>query len=92
MWLRKGSQGSVVLDANHSLELSVPTISIIDSTGAGDAALAAWVFGYCNQEDERTSLQLAHSLAMEVLQIKGAVATTITANSLQKIKNNYYHD
>jgi pseudouridine kinase len=92
VWLRKGSQGSVVFDANNSLELSVPTISIIDSTGAGDAALAAWVFGYCNQENERSSLQLAHSLAMEVLQIKGAVVTSITADSLQKIKNNYYHD
>ena len=92
VWLRKGSQGSVVFDANNSLELSVPTISIIDSTGAGDAALAAWVFGYVNQENERSSLQLAHSLAMEVLQIKGAVVTSITADSLQKIKNNYYHD
>ena len=92
VWLRKGGEGSVVFDASHSLELSVPTISIIDSTGAGDAALAAWVFGYCNQENERSSLQLAHSLAMEVLQIKGAVVTSITADSLQKIKNNYYHD
>ena len=92
VWLRKGSQGSVVFDASHSLELSVPTISIVDSTGAGDAALAAWVFGYCNQENELSSLQLAHSLAMEVLQIKGAVVTSITADSLQKIKNNYYHD
>ena len=92
VWLRKGSQGSVVFDANNSLELSVPTISIIDSTGAGDAALAAWVFGYVNQENELSSLQLAHSLAMEVLQIKGAVVTSITADSLQKIKNNYYHD
>ena len=92
VWLRKGSQGSVVFDVNDSLELSVPTISIIDSTGAGDAALAGWVFGYCHQEDELSSLQLAHSLAMEVLQIKGAVITTITADSLQKIKKNYYHD
>ena len=92
VWLRKGNQGSVVFDVSHSLELTVPIISIVDSTGAGDAALAGWVFGYCNQEDERTSIQLAHSLAMEVLQIKGAVANDITANSLQKIKNNYYHD
>ena len=92
VWLRKGNQGSVVFDVSHSLELTVPIISIVDSTGAGDAALAGWVFGYCNQEDERTSIQLAHSLALEVLQIKGAVANDITANSLQKIKNNYYHD
>lgn len=92
VWLRKGNQGSVLFDNSYSLELSVPTISIVDSTGAGDAALAAWVFGYINQENELSSLQLAHSLAMEVLQIKGAVATNITANSLQKIKNNYYHD
>lgn len=92
VWLRKGNQGSAVFNANNCIELSVPTITIKDSTGAGDAALAGWVFGYCNQENEHTSLQLAHSLAMEVLQIKGAVATSITGESLQKIKNNYYHD
>ncbi len=92
VWLRKGNQGSILFGVNHLLELSVPTISIIDSTGAGDAALAGWVFGYYNQQDELSSLQLAHSLAMEVLQIKGAVAATITADYLLKIKNNYYHD
>jgi pseudouridine kinase len=92
IWLRKGSKGSILFDTNHLLELSVPPISIIDSTGAGDAALAGWIFGYYNQQGELSSLQLAHSLAMEVLQIKGAVATTISADSLQKIKNNYYHD
>lgn len=92
VWIRKGNQGSVIVDASCSLELSVPTISIIDSTGAGDAALAGWVFGYCNQENNRTSLQLAHSLAMEVVQIKGAVVTDINADLLQNIKNKYYHD
>jgi len=92
VWLRKGSQGSVVVDASFSLELSVPIISIIDSTGAGDAALAGWVFGYCNKENELSSLQLAHSLAMEVIQIKGAVVNDITADLLHKIKNKYYHD
>jgi len=92
VWIRKGNQGSVICTTEQSLALGVPEISISDSTGAGDAALAGWVFGYLNNETESTCLQLAHTLALEVLQIKGAVVQTINSDNLYRIKNTYYNE
>lgn len=92
VWIRKGNQGSVICTPNQSLALGVPKISISDSTGAGDAALAAWIFGYLNHENELTCLQLAHALALEVLQIKGAVLEHLNSENLYRIKNSYYNE
>ncbi|KAB1155589.1 PfkB family carbohydrate kinase [Flavobacterium luteum] len=92
VWIRKGKQGSIIYTATQSLALQVPEISISDSTGAGDAALAGWVFGFLNHENEETCLQLAHALAIEVLQIKGAVLQHLNSEYLYQIKNTYYNE
>ena len=91
VWVRKGDQGSVMYSNAQIISLKVPSITIQDSTGAGDAALAGWVFGHFQKESALTSLQLGHSLALEVLQIKGAVLSTLNAASLYQIKNTYYN-
>ena len=80
------------LHHSHSIDLSVPTIQILDSTGAGDAALAGWVFGYVNGEDETTCLQLGHTLALDILKSKGTVDTSLTPATLYQHKKTYYND
>ena len=92
VWLRKGNQGSVIYASQQITPLSVPSIAIVDSTGAGDAALAGWIFGYVNDEDELTSLKLGHSLALEVLKMKGAVDFRIKKEKLYQIKKTYYNE
>lgn len=92
VWLRKGAKGSVLYSAKDKIDLSVPTIQIVDSTGAGDAALAGWVFGYVNGEAEITCLQLGHTLALETLKRKGTVDTSLTPSALYKHKKTYYND
>lgn len=92
IWLRKGAEGSELFTTSKSLALSVPSIKILDSTGAGDAALAAWVFGYVNGEDEMTCLQLGHTLALETLKRKGAVDLSLKPSTLYKNKKKYYND
>jgi pseudouridine kinase len=92
IWLRKGAEGSELFTALKSQALSVPSIKIVDSTGAGDAALAAWVFGYINGEDEMTCLQLGHTLALEILKIRGAVDTSATPKTLYERTKTYYND
>lgn len=92
IWLRKGAKGSVLYSAKHSIDLSVPAIQIVDSTGAGDAALAGWVLGYVNNEDEKTCLQLGQTLALEILKRKGTVDTSLTPSALYKHKKTYYND
>ena len=92
VWIRKGHEGSVIYSPHLSVALDVPEIAVIDSTGAGDAALAGWVSGYMNQEDELSCLQLAHALALEVLQIKGAVVQSVNSENLYQLKNKYYNE
>ena len=92
IWLRKGGQGSVIYDLDQSVFLPVPLISIIDSTGAGDAALAGWVFGYLTKENELICHQLGHTLAFEILKIKGTVDFTINKEKLRHLKKTYYDD
>ena len=92
IWLRKGSRGSVMYQPTKNLPLTVPTMTPLDTTGAGDAALAGWVFGCLQQEEELTCLQLGHTLALTVLQIKGAVDHTLHKEKLYQLKQTYYHD
>lgn len=91
LWLRLGRNGSVMYCNNQSLELSVPEIIIRDSTGAGDAALAAWVYAFLSGYDDMESLKIAHSFAMEILQTDGAVDHTVTSEKLLSAYRKYYH-
>ena len=84
--------GSVLHERNQLTTLSVPSITIVDSTGAGDAALAGWIFGHIDGEDELTSMQLGHSLALEVLKIKGAVESSMNREKLYQVKKIYYNE
>lgn len=92
VWLRKGSQGSIMYESYQITPLLVPFITIIDSTGAGDAALAGWIMGYVKDEEELTAMQLGHSLALEVLKMKGAVDYSCTKEKLYQIKKTYYNE
>lgn len=92
VWLRKGNEGSVIYHPTESFDLGVPNISIADSTGAGDAALAGWLYGYLRGETAISCLQYGHALALKILQQKGAVDTTLTQQNLNNQKQKYYHD
>ncbi len=92
IWLRKEALGSQMFDKNGSLSLSVPEIKIIDSTGAGDAALAGWITAYIDNLPVIDCLKNGHTMAMETLQVEGAVNYNITKEKLISASRKYYHD
>jgi pseudouridine kinase len=92
IWVRKGSEGSVIYNRDSKMELGVPDINIKDSTGAGDAALAGWIFAHLNDYEEPDCLKIAHSFAMDILQIEGAVDTAVTKEKLLSSFRKYYHE
>jgi len=92
LWLRQGAEGSTLITNSTTLSLGVPPITIADSTGAGDAALAGWIYGFIHDEEPTTSLQLGHSLALHILQQKGAVDTALTTTLLHTLLKKHYHD
>ncbi len=92
VWVSLGEKGSVMYNKTNKLQLDVPQITIKDSTGAGDAALAAWVFAYLNQYAEIDCLKIAHSFALDILRKEGAVDKSITKEKLLSLRTKYYHD
>lgn len=90
IWVRKGSNGSELFQPSQSHSLPVPIISVKDSTGAGDAALAAWIWAQLKQYDVKICMEYGHSLALEVLQQEGAVLEDLTEAELQIFKEKYY--
>jgi pseudouridine kinase len=92
VWVRKGSEGSVIYKNDMQLELGVPELKIKDSTGAGDAALAGWIFAHLYHFNEMDCLKIAHSFAMDILQIEGAVDTAVTKEKLLSSFRKYYHE
>jgi sugar/nucleoside kinase (ribokinase family) len=72
--------------------LGVPELTIVDSTGAGDAALAGWLYAYRQGKDTLQCLQYGHSLAFNILLQKGTVDGTINPEKLNQLTHTYYHD
>ena len=92
IWLRKGRDGSVIFNFESEFKLGVPEITIKDSTGAGDAALTGWIFAHLNGYNETDCLKIAHSFAMDILQIEGAFDITLTKEKLLSSFRKYYHE
>ena len=92
IWLRKGVNGSSVYSKGIAVDLDAASISVLDTTGAGDAALAGWIAADHLGMEELKCLQAGHTLAFEVLQIKGAILENINQQKLFTLIQKYYPD
>jgi len=90
IWVKKGKRGSVFYDAQTAFELPGLQVNVTDTTGAGDAALAAWIAGYCHQLPHKSCVQLGHLMAAEILKINGTVHEGITFATLLNQKELIY--
>jgi pseudouridine kinase len=88
VWLRKGKEGSVIYSGNENFSLESIRTDVVDVTGAGDAALAGWIHGYLQNCKMNDCLRYGHALASIILQTKGAILETLSADLLEsKIKS-----
>ncbi len=92
VWLRKGVNGSSIYTKGCAVDLDAANISVLDTTGAGDAALAGWIAANYLGMDNLKCLQAGHALAFEVLQIKGAILENINQQKLFSSIQKYYPD
>jgi pseudouridine kinase len=91
-WLRKGAKGSEMISLDGRYSLPSPTTTVKDITGAGDAALAAWIAAHCIGKTERECLLAAHSMAAAIIAIEGAVDPGINQKKLFDSIKTYYPD
>lgn len=92
IWLTKGAAGSTMFTKDRRIYLPAAAAKVKDTTGAGDAALAAYVAAYYMGMDEINCMKAGHTMAAHVLQQDGAVATGITQQTLLTAIKKYYPD
>ncbi len=90
IWLRQGDKGSLLISAAERFELHAPKVDVIDTTGAGDGALAGYLHGFLNDDDHARCVAYGHTLAALVLGRKGAVYLDLTTEILESELNRQY--
>jgi ribokinase len=71
-----GSDGAVLVDAGgHVMESEPPSVSAVDTTGAGDAFVGAFAFGLAAGLDESRSVRLACLCAADSVTRPGTQAS-----------------
>lgn len=92
IWLHNGKHGSAFYSKEKKMSLTAKIVDVLDSTGAGDGSLAGYVLGKILGKDDMDCLKLAHTLAAEILQVNGAIATHLDQQKLLSLVSKYYPD
>jgi sugar/nucleoside kinase (ribokinase family) len=71
--LKLGSRGSVVVHKGQRVEVGVHPVQAVDTTGAGDAYAAGFLYGYIQGWDARRSADLGARIASMTVGQVGAV-------------------
>lgn len=90
VWLRQGENGSTIYEKNSHFSLHAPAVNVIDTTGAGDAALAGWVHGFVHEKSTVDKIRYGHTLAALVLQQKGTIVKGLTPIKLEEEVNRLF--
>ncbi len=89
-WLRKGANGSVLYSNGKSLKTVAPAVTVKDTTGAGDAALAGYIAAYCMGLNECACIRAGHATAAMIIQIPGAIDASMNKQKLLTAITAYY--
>jgi len=82
IWLHAGAAGSSFFSNEKTISLGARPVEITDCTGAGDGSLSGFILGKWLGKNDLESMQIAHTLAAEILQVKGAIHSGITQEIL----------
>jgi pseudouridine kinase len=90
IWIHNGKDGSAFHSREKHIPLEAISTEVVDSTGAGDSSLAGFILGKYLGKDDLECLKLAHTLATEILQVNGAIASHLDQQTLLALVSKYY--
>lgn len=90
IWLHNGSHGSSIVSKEKTTSLHASLVDVLDCTGAGDGSLSGFLLGKHLGKDDADCLKIAHTLAAEILQVNGAIATHLTQEKLLQLIPKYF--
>jgi pseudouridine kinase len=88
IWMRKGREGSELFSRKEIIRLPAPDVEVLDTTGAGDAALAGWIHAWLRKKDARECMIYGHAMAAIILATKGAIAASLHTDLLERTAAN----
>jgi pseudouridine kinase len=92
VWLRKGGEGSVFYTSQGKIQLPAPSVVPVDTTGAGDAALAGWLYAFLKNKNDLSCIAYGHALAAGVLMQHGTVIEDLNTQIMEQLKQQFYPD
>lgn len=90
IWLRKGRLGSEWITKTERIDFPSAAAVVKDTTGAGDAALAGWLYAWASGKSFHQSVRYGHVLASLILEERGATRNDLTASLLEQVFENQY--
>lgn len=90
IWLHNGIHGSTIISKDRNTSLHAYLVDVVDCTGAGDGSLSGFLLGKYLGKSDGDCLKIAHTLAAEILQVNGAIATHLTQQKLLDLVNKYF--
>ncbi|MGV3529511.1 MAG: PfkB family carbohydrate kinase [Flavisolibacter sp.] len=90
IWLHNGIHGSTVVTAEKTVGLHASLVDVTDCTGAGDGSLSGFLLGKHLGRNDLECLKIAHTLAAEILQVNGAIATHLDQEKLLSLVHRYF--
>jgi len=90
IWLHSGAAGSTLMNNEERKALHACEIEVVDCTGAGDGSLSGFLLGKYLGKTDHECLQIAHTLAAEILQVNGAIASHLDQQKLVQLVPKYY--
>lgn len=90
VWLHNGIHGSTIISRDKSISLHASLVDVLDCTGAGDGSLSGFLLGKHLGKDDHECLKIAHTLAAEILQVNGAIATHLSQDKLLDLVPTYF--
>lgn len=90
IWLHNGIHGSTIVNRDKTVALHAALVDVVDCTGAGDGSLSGFLLGRFLGKDDLECLKLAHTLASEILQVNGAIATHLNQKKLLDLVPKYF--
>ncbi len=70
--VKLGSRGCYITDGEQEIEVPADPVKVVDTTGAGDAFNAGFIFGYLNDSELEKCGKLGNTVAGHCIQHKGA--------------------
>jgi pseudouridine kinase len=89
LWVRKGKSGSGLYSATAAMEFPAPVTEVVDTTGAGDAALAGFLHAWLQNLSPERCVIHGHAMAALILRVQGAVLNSLSPQMLQDAVKNY---